>query len=298
MKRIIMCTGKGGVGKTTIAVATAFHFARSERVLLLSTDPSGSLSTIFNAEFHGGTIAVEPNLHAIELTRPMILKLWRERFGEEVYGVISSVFPVGREILDYLEGAPALDEEFLLYYVLESFRSGRYDRIVWDTAPTVSTLNLLRVQEMFYSHLGEAQKLYLTVKGVLAKFMQKPGAEPLKLIEKWREMTEEILTLLSRDTSSWIVAAPERLPVEQAFYIAGVLTSFGIGIKGFVCNRLLPDGLQSPDGFLAVKREQQKRWLARLMVDADAPVVVIEEQAREIITRDTFLEIADILYPR
>jgi arsenite-transporting ATPase len=93
MRKIVMFTGKGGVGKTTMSVATAFHLSRNSKVLLLSTDPAGSLSSIFSEEFHETIIHIDKNLDVIELTRPVILRLWREKFGEEVYTVISSLLP-------------------------------------------------------------------------------------------------------------------------------------------------------------------------------------------------------------
>ena len=74
--------------------------------------------------------------------------------------------PVGREIIDYLEGAPGIEDEFMLDFLLTMAESGDYLTIIWDTAPTVTTLNLLFVQQMFYSHLTQAHKLYFKVKKV------------------------------------------------------------------------------------------------------------------------------------
>jgi len=287
-----MFTGKGGVGKTTTSVATALYLADRNRVLLLSTDPSGSLSSLFNITFRGTVETVSANLDVIELTRPVILKLWRDKFGEEIYTVISSLLPVEPDIIDYIAGAPALDEEFMLDYLLDVSRSGKYDCIVWDTAPTSSTLNLLQIQHLFYSHLGEAQKLYLNIRGALAKLRRKAGEEPLVLIEKWRKLTEDIFSMLARDTATWIVANPERLPVEQALVIGQSLAAFGIRIDGYILNRIYPEALCTASEFMREKRRSQLVWHDTLIDRADRPVKVIEERAGDITDREALLKIA------
>jgi len=291
-----MFTGKGGVGKTTMSVATAFHLSQNKNVLLLSTDPSGSLASIFNRAFQDTVVSIEKNLDVIELTRPIILKLWREKFGEDVYRVISSLLPVDRGILDYIEGVPALDEEFMLDYVLEAKRLKKYDHIIWDTAPTSSTLNLLNIQNLFYSHLGEAQKLYLKMRGVLSRLRGQSGEEPLELISKWRKLTEDVLGMLSRDTSTWIVANPERLPVEQALAIGRSLSGFGVEIKGYILNRIFSEDVCSESEFLKKKREHQLKWRDRLIESADREVRTIHEIKEDATTKDRLVTIARTLY--
>jgi arsenite-transporting ATPase len=291
-----MFTGKGGVGKTTMSVATALHLSQNKNVLLLSTDPSGSLASIFNRAFQDTVVTIEKNLDVIELTRPIILKLWREKFGEDVYRVISSLLPVDRGILDYIEGVPALDEEFMLDYVLEAKRLKKYDHIIWDTAPTSSTLNLLNIQNLFYSHLGEAQKLYLKMKGVLSRLRGQSGEEPLELISKWRKLTHDVLGMLSRDTSAWIVANPERLPVEQALSIGRALSGFGVEIKGYILNRIFSDDVCAESEFLRKKREHQITWRDHLIEGADREVRTIHEIKDDATTKDRLVTIARTLY--
>jgi arsenite-transporting ATPase len=296
MRKIIMFTGKGGVGKTTMSVATAYYLSQKRNVLLLSTDPSGSLASIFNRAFHDTVVTIERNLDVIELTRPIILKLWREKFGEDVYRVISSLLPVDRGILDYIEGVPALDEEFMLDYVLEAKRLKKYDHIIWDTAPTSATLNLLNIQNLFYSHLGEAQKLYLKMRGVLSRLRGQSGEEPLELISKWRKLTEDVLGMLSRDTSTWIVANPERLPVEQALAIGRSLSGFGVEIKGYILNRIFSEDVCAESEFLRKKREHQLKWRARLTEGADREVRTIHEIKEDATTQDRLVTIARTLH--
>jgi len=258
MTNIEMFTGKGGVGKTTTSVATALRHARDGKTLLISTDPTGSLSNIFSRRVDQEVCTVAPNLDAVELTRKMILALWREKFADDVYAVLSSFFPVGRDIIDYIEGAPGIDEEFMLDYLLTMADSGEYRMIVWDTAPTVTTLNLLFIQELFYSHLTQAQKIYLKVKNVFHK------ADPLALIDQWRTLTLRIIELLQSRTSGWVVANPEHLPVDQAMNVADSLQNFGIKVNGFIMNKVLSEEICQGHPFLTTKFAAQQKYRQQL----------------------------------
>ena len=287
-----MFTGKGGVGKTTMAAASALKYAAGGKTLLISTDPSGSLSTIFGCSLAGRVVPVGENLEAVELTRQLILKLWREKFADEIYTVLSSFLPVGRDILDYIEGAPGIDEEFMLDYLLTMARSGSYEVIVWDTAPTVTTLNLLFVQRLFYSHLTAAQKVYLKVKSVFHQ------VDPLALIDKWLRLTADIITLLKTDTRAWVVANPECLPVEQALDIAGALGDFGIGVNGFILNKLLPEEVCRGHAFWNAKYEAQQLWRRHLGAAAGSrPVLEIRELADNLNSRAGLEKIIPFLAP-
>jgi arsenite-transporting ATPase len=274
MTRIEMFTGKGGVGKTTMAAASALKHAAAGKTLLISTDPSGSLTTIFDRPLAGRIARVGENLEAVELTRQLILTLWREKFADEIYTVLSSFLPVGRDILDYIEGAPGIDEEFMLDYLLTMARSGDYETIVWDTAPTVTTLNLLFVQRLFYSHLTAAQKVYLKVKSVFNQ------VDPLALIDKWLQLTSDIITLLKTATRAWVVANPECLPVEQALDIAAALGDFGIGVNGFILNKLLAEEVCQGHSFWQGKYQAQQTWRRHLnQAAASRPVIEIPDLA-------------------
>ncbi len=258
-----MFTGKGGVGKTTMSVATALQHAETEKTLLISTDPSGSLSEIFSRPLDRKVHTVAPNLDAVELTRKLVLDLWRDKFAEDIYTVLSSFLPVGREIIDYIEGAPGIDEEFMLDYLLTASESGDYQTIIWDTAPTVTTLNLLFVQQMFYSHLTQAHKLYFKVKKVFN------NVDPLALINRWRSLTERIIELLQNETSAWVVANPEPLPIEQASDIAESFNDFGIEVKGFILNKLLPEELCQGHPFWQEKYRNQQKCRKKMQQVAD-----------------------------
>ncbi len=286
-----MFTGKGGVGKTTMSVATALEHSRVGKTLLISTDPSGSLSEIFSRPLDRKVHTVAPNLDAVELSRKLVLDLWRDKFAEDIYLVLSSFLPVGREIIDYIEGAPGIADEFMLDYLLTMAESGDYKTIVWDTAPTVTTLNLLFVQQMFYSHLTQAHRFYFKVKKVFNK------VDPLALIDKWRSLTERIIKLLQTETCAWVVANPEPLPVEQAFDIADSFDAFGIEVKGFILNKVLPGEFCQGHPFWQAKFSAQQKCREKMQQRVNnRPLKEIPELIGDIQIDGFLQDVANLLH--
>ena len=108
-KRLIMIGGKGGVGKTTCASAIALHFSlQGKRTLIISSDPTPSLSDIFEAKIgdQETPIPSAKNLYGIEISSEVVLNKWKERFGPEIYDVISSFASVDYDFVDYIGGPP------------------------------------------------------------------------------------------------------------------------------------------------------------------------------------------------
>ncbi len=289
MAQVTLITGKGGVGKTTVASALAARLAQPQApVLLVSTDPTGALGEIFGGvDDHERQVA--PGLTAIELTRRAVLERWRARFGEEIYQVLSALLPVERDILDYIEGVPGIEEEFMLSYLLEAATSGRYAQIVWDAAPTAGTLALLEAQQLFYSHLTQAHKLYLKLRGYLK------GADPSGLIEGWRQLTLEILDLLRSRTAAWVIAHPERLPVVQGLELVDALKRFGIPVERAVLNRLLPEDACPGCEFYESRVQRQRQWAEYWRRQSPAPVITLPELETEATSPQTLSLLADLL---
>ena len=177
-KAIIATGGKGGVGKTTTASALALYFAEveSQETLIISSDPTPSLSDIFEQDLGATQTKIRgiAHLHGQELKREGIVDAWKDRFGDEIYEVISSYLPVGREIIDYVAEAPGIaDEQYLLSYILDLHKNGGYDKIIWDTAPAGATLGLLKLESRFYDHLNNAANLYVNLRTYLERLGEK-----------------------------------------------------------------------------------------------------------------------------
>ena len=107
-KRLIMIGGKGGVGKTTCASAIALHFSQQgKKTLIISSDPTPSLSDIFEMEIGDQEKPIKntKNLYGIEISSDVVLKKWKDRFGPEIYEVVSSFTSLDYDFVDYIGGA-------------------------------------------------------------------------------------------------------------------------------------------------------------------------------------------------
>lgn len=246
--RIIAFCGKGGVGKTTCATVTAAHFAkRGSRTLLISSDPTPSLSDILGVSVRGVVTPVEyyKGLSAVELDYELVVEKWKEKFGHEVYEVLSSFLPVGEEIIEYVAGAPGIDEEFALSYVLDLYESDDYDVIVWDTAPAGGTLSLIKLQDKFYRHLGEASRLFVKVRQAIEMLTKgRAKRDPLRIIASWEKLAQRVLDILRDEkTHAIVVTIPEALGVYQAERVIKELGAFGMRVSKILVNYVVTDDI-------------------------------------------------------
>lgn len=240
--RIVGFTGKGGVGKTTCSAATAIHFAdRGERTLLVSTDRSPSLSDVLDTDVYGEITPVPgvKGLDAIELDFDAIADRWKERYGEEVYTVISSFMPVDRWVIDYIADAPGIATEFALSYLLDFYREETYDRIVWDTAPAGGTIGLIELEERLYSHLGRAPRFYAKLRSSLRDDV---SLDPSELLDDWRQLAGDCLDMVrAEDTGFVVVTIPETLGVRETERIVSELEEKSISVIAIVANNVITE---------------------------------------------------------
>lgn len=259
-KQVLMFGGKGGVGKTTTSSTTALHFAsKGLRTLIISSDLSPSLSDIFETEI-GATETPIPdvaNLWGLEIDPEEVMRRWKVKFGPQIYEA-SQVFvdmPYD-EVVDYVAMAPGIREEFMLDFILERVRDGRYDLVVWDTAPAGDTLRLLELPHRFLEHLRTAPRIYLGVRDKLQL-----GKVPfIELIESWRELSQEI-TDFFRDpanTEFILVTIPEALGVYQARRLVGEFAQVGLGVQHLIVNNVIVD---DDSEFLRQRQKMQRPYL-------------------------------------
>ena len=300
--RIVMFCGKGGVGKTTCASTTAVHFAlKGYRTLLISTDPAPSLSDMLELDVRGKVTPIPSveNLEAVELDYDRVVEMWKERFGDEVYELISSFLPVEEDIIEYVAGAPGIDEEFALSYVYDLYISEKYDIIVWDTAPAGGTLSLLKLQDTFYRHLGEAAKLYVKVRSALSALTEgRAQRDPLKIIKEWEHLAQVVLEMLKDEgTQALLVTIPEALGVNQTQRVANDLEKFGLHIGGVIINNVLTEEAANT-GFYRSRREMQLKYVEEIeKTYSDAmPVVKLPLQPFEVKGVEALRKVEELLF--
>lgn len=258
-KPVTMFGGKGGVGKTTCAAATALHYAREGfNTLIISTDPMPSLSDIFENRSQDKPVPITRNLYLIELGIEEVKRMWDARFGREVYEVFSAMVSIGyEEFVDFITSIlPGLQEEFMVDYIRELVGAGTYQRVVWDTAPLGQTMNLLAMPRMLHDHLKPAPRIYSRLKpGGISK------RPVLKILADWVVISARDEQFLKTDVDYNLVTIPEALAVQQ---IEGVLAEFAQ--HQFHISRVIVNNVIQHDesDFLQAKRAQQRGYLERI----------------------------------
>jgi arsenite/tail-anchored protein-transporting ATPase len=287
---VLLFTGKGGVGKTSVAAATAARAAgRGARVLVTSTDPAHSLGDALDAPLGDRATAVpapvEPGgaLFAQQIDAQQRLERhWRD--VRDYLVALLSWGGVGEVEAEELLLLPGLDELFALIDLREQVTSGRYDLVVVDCAPTAETLKLLSLPEAlrWYAErvfgarrgLGRAALPLTRALGPSGAPLPLPGTAVLGQVERVHGELAEVHRLLRDPSRSSVrlVLAPERLAVAEAQRTATSVALFGYAIDAVVVNRLLPDHVTDP--FLARWRERQGGHL-REVEDGFAPIRVL-----------------------
>jgi len=269
--RLIMVGGKGGVGKTTCASAIALGLAwRARRVLLISSDPTPSLSDIYEQDIGGRQrrLLGDLPLWGLEISSEMVLQKWKERFGAEIHEVISSFADVDEGILDYVGTAPGIEEEYMLYLIRHLALSDAYDVVVWDTAPAGHTLRLLRLPHLFLAHLEGASRFYLNLYSFVARVkdtarLRSSKKTLLQVIEGWRDLSQEIIDFIrDRERTRYVlVTIPEAMGVRITERMMGDLLENGVAVDDLIINHVMEEG-DCP--FIRQRRQMQDRYIRTL----------------------------------
>ena len=253
---ITLFAGKGGVGKTTCAAATAVRYASlGKRTLVISTDATPSLSHIFEVDGRQKPAKVSESLFISELGLDEIRALWNAKFGKEVYEVFSSFVSIDYEdFLDFMTSLlPGLAEEFMVDYIRELDLRREFEAIVWDSAPLGQTLSLLETPAMMVEHLKMAPRVYSRLKR-----RTKSRESILGVIKRWRSLSRENVEFLRSHVEFTLVTIPEALAVEQLDGIFAELDKFGFRVTQLVINNVV----KSPDSdFLRAKARGQQQYI-------------------------------------
>lgn len=268
-KNVIMFGGKGGVGKTTCSAATALHFARKgEKTLIISSDPAPSLSDIFEVEIGDKGKKIVKNLYGIEISSDEVLKKWKEKYGEEMYEVLSSFIPIKYEFIDYIGETPGVVGNFMLDYIMDLVKKSEYDILIWDTAPTGDTIRLMNMPVTLARHLKEAAKVYMGLYGYMTQLRDSIGLKKSKhsifdIIEGWKETSIRISEFIKDPsrTEFIVVTIPEALGVYQTERLVKYLNGIGVSINNIIVNNVI----KNPDCEFHRRRIMtQKPYLGRL----------------------------------
>ena len=287
-----MFTGKGGVGKTTCAAATALRYATAGETLNISTDATPSLSHIFEVAGDGGLTRVQQSLYINELGETEIKQMWDEKFGREVYEVFTSFVSIEyEEFVEFMTSVlPGLGDEFMVDYIRELGRNGGYDTIIWDTAPLGQTLALLQTPALLEKHLRMAPRIYSKLK------VGNRSREPvLDIIRRWERLSADNMEFLRNEVNFTMVTIPEALAVEQLEDIFRELHRYGLRVRQLIINNVLKD---KGSDFLLTKARQQQHYL-ELIYDrySDLDIIELPMFPYELKGLERLKEVAEILFP-
>jgi arsenite-transporting ATPase len=252
--RIILVTGKGGVGKTTVSAATAIKSADlGYSTLVMSTDPAHSLADAFDVSLGDNPTQVVRNLDAQQIDSQQRLE---ESWGE-VRDHLTELFDwsglKGIEA-EELTVFPGMDELFSLATVRDHARSEQYDVIVVDCAPTAETLRLLSLPEVMSWYMDKmfpmSRKVAKVVRPVISRVSTIPFADEavFDAVARFYERLDGIREILSdaEVTTARLVMNPEKMVIAEARRTYTYLGLFGYSVDSAIVNRILPDDVSDP----------------------------------------------------
>jgi arsenite-transporting ATPase len=268
---VLFFGGKGGVGKTTCAAATALAASRQgQRVLLVSTDPAHSTADVLGCSLGPDGRYVAERLRALEIDAETEVR----RYLDQAKSQLSAAFrpSVLKEALRQIEVTatmPGVADVAVFERMSDialSKEKGETDLIVFDTAPTGHALRLLSMPEsmgVWVRALAERRRAAHQATGPVASTLSGPAisSDPvLDALERRAERLERVKReLVGPRASIVLVLVPERLPIEETARSLAALEQAGLKVGAVVVNRVLPDGLT--DTFSRSRKAQEQSYL-------------------------------------
>lgn len=279
--RVILFTGKGGVGKTSVAAATALRSAElGYRTIVLSTDAAHSLSDSFDIPMGNEPRQIVPNLWGQETEIYYTLDTY--------WGVISKFVSTllswrGMDsiVADEVAILPGMEELANLLYIARYQSEGKYEVAIIDCAPTGETLRLLSFPEMMHwwmSHMFPIQRrVAKALRPVVGTFtnIPVPSNEVFDAIGELYSELQKIHDLLTdgEQSSMRLVVNPEKMVIKEAQRTLTYLNLFGYYTDAVICNRLIPEKVS--DSYFKDWKKSQKKY-HRLIEEGFSPLPILD----------------------
>lgn len=281
--RVLLFTGKGGVGKTTLAAASAVRAsAQGADVLVCSIDPAHSLADVLDVPLTGEPTVVSPGLWALQLdARALLAQRWPAvqelivdlRDGADAAAAGLDPAALGAEELTALPGA---EEMLALLQVRRLAESGRWDVLVVDCGPTAETLRMLALPA---SAAGYLRRAWPRHRRVVHAAIGRPGAGLVRaaaMLDGWEAEALALAALLTdaQQVSVRLVLTPDRVVLAETRRTLTALALHGLAVDGAVINRLVPRPVDDPasaDPALAWLRTRAAEQAEVLVAAADLP---------------------------
>ena len=244
--RLLIFAGKGGVGKTTLACASALRLHNDHpklRILLFSTDPAHSLSDCLGVSIQARPTSVLSTVDAQEINAEADFEKIRLSFREELENFLQDVLPhlditFDREVMEHLLdlAPPGLDEIMALTSIMNHLDSDRYDMIIVDAAPSGHLLRLLELPELIRDWLKQFFTLLLKYRQV----MRLPHLSK-RLVQLSQDLKKlRVLLQNNEQTGLYAVAIPTQLAIEKTVEMTDALQRLGVSVKALFINQMTP----------------------------------------------------------
>ncbi len=301
--RVILFTGKGGVGKTTLSAATAVACARGGlRTIVLSTDAAHSLADVLDTTIGGDPKLIEPNLTAQEVSVNVEL---RRHWGRIQKYLTQFLAARGYQepLAEELAVVPGMEDLFALIKLLDLEESGEYDVAIIDCAPTGSTLQLLGLADVLQWYMEKfydiEKRIALAIKPIAERVIKAPmpDKEVYSNVENIYARVMKVRDLLTDPdrASIRLVTNPEKIVVQETQRAHTYLSLFGFPVDAVMTNRILPDA--AGKGFFKDWIRLQKEYVERIhQAFAPLPILSTPLYPTEMLGRERLAEMAAATY--
>lgn len=302
MKRIIIFTGKGGVGKSSIAAAHALTFSREgKKTLLVSADMAHNLGDIFETQIGQKITKISENLDALELDPDTLRK---EIFPEVKNTMLNLMGKNGISISNLNENfsLPGFGNLFSLLKIKEIYESNQYDYILVDCAPTGETLALLKLPELLawymekFFPVGKKIVRILSPISKLTYGISLPSHQTMDTIELIHQKLLELQELLKNNEicSVRLVCIPEKMVVEETKRNYMYLNLYKYQVDAIFINRVLTEKIKN--SFMQQWKKNQSKYIKEIEeVFFDIPIIKIPWYSKEIIGKCAVEMICNII---
>jgi arsenite/tail-anchored protein-transporting ATPase len=310
--QFILFGGKGGVGKTTMATASAIALAKhnpDKKILIFTTDPAPSLSDSFEQKLSNSPIKIEgfDNLWALEIDAREELKKFKKKYGDDVLNILQEGTYLSDEETEEIFSLdiPGLDEVMGLKRITDFMEAGeastrkyadsnaeirgnknlKFDTYVLDTAPTGHTLRLLTLPELlddWIKFLARLRWKYHAMVNQLSRGKEKGMTKADEFLLEMKKTVKKVQALLrdSAKTTFIAVTIPEAMGVEETKDLIKNLKQSKIPIEHIIINNIVPAD-ESP--FMKSRRKVQNGYIEELKESfSDSEITEVELQADEV----------------
>lgn len=289
--RIIIYTGKGGVGKTSMAAASACQIAKSgKRVLIMSTDQAHSLGDSFDRKLGCEPKQITENLYALEVDTVYESEKSWGKLKDYFKQLLTVNGESGIEVEELLV-FPGLEELFSMFRILEAYESGEYDTIIVDCAPTGETLALLKYPERlsgFIEKVLPMKRAGIKYAGPIVEKTMKipmPKDDVFDDIEYLMEKMERLQNLMLNQeiVSLRVVTTPEKIVINEAKRNFTCLYLYNYNVDAVIVNRVYPQ--EAMEGYFNKWLQMQEEGLHEIAESfSEVPQFMVELQKEELRT--------------